>query len=149
MLATSPTTQDTTAAPVRVTLPELDFGIYRQIVATMQAAATDEQDRVRIGRAIGVLLGCQVLETATCGVYLVQSAEYSDLYYRATTLRCGCPDSLRRRKPCKHSHALAVVSVASAIAAREQREAECAPIPFVLTDKALAALDAPEPVPAA
>jgi hypothetical protein len=130
MLATTPQAQDTTSAPVRVTLPELDCGIYREIVSVMQAAATDEQDRVRIGRAVNVLLTSQILETPELGVYLVQSGEYSDLYYRATSTRCGCPDALRRGKPCKHSQALAVISVASAIAARESAERR-----YLLTDK--------------
>jgi hypothetical protein len=144
-MATTLTAQDTTAAPVRVSLPELDFGIYRAIVRNMQAASPDQRER--IGRGVNVLLTAEIRETAECGVYLVQTSTYSDLYYRTTVGRCTCPDALQRQIICKHSHAISILHTASAIAARQQVEAAAAtnPIPYTLTRKALAALDVPEP----
>ncbi len=141
---TSLSGKDTTPAPTVVSLPALDFGLYRAIVANMQAASPDQHER--IGRGVEVLLRSRILETDECGVYLVQASQGGDVYYRATSLRCCCPDALQRQLVCKHSHAIAILHAASAIARREQLEAR-----YWLTPKAesaLATLDNPAPVPA-
>ena len=158
-MATSPTAQDTTAA----TLAGLPFATVRGIVETMQAVFPAERER--IGRGATVLLTAKIFETAETGVYLVQSAQFAELYYQATSLQCCCPDAKRHpEQRCKHSWALDVLSVASAIASRERAEAAAhaappaaaqdadvldldpdAPIPYVLTAQAEAALDQPEP----
>ncbi len=52
-----------------------------------------------------------------------RSSQDGILFYEATSLQCSCPD--HRRHPelrCKHSWALDILSVASAIAARERAE---------------------------
>ena len=153
MSATSPTAQDTTAA----TLAGLPFATVRGIVETMQRAFPDEY--ARIGRGLQVLLTSKIVDSPRTGRYLVQSTQDGILYYEVTTLECSCPD--HRRNPelrCKHSWALDVLSVASAIASRERAEqaatvAACqdadvldldpdAAIPFELTPKAYRTLAA-------
>ena len=134
-MTTSPTTQDTTAlAPVR--LPRLPMDEYQGIVANLRAAFPDEA--ARIGRAVTVLLTSQILETAELGVYLVQCSAGGALYYRATTLRCTCPDSMQRQVVCKHSHALTVLSVASAVVSYQRAQQL-----YTLTSKGLAATRPP------
>ena len=100
--------QDTTGlAPVK--LPSLPLDEYRGIAERLQAAFPAEA--ARIGRAVGVLLTSRILETDELGVYLVQCSDGGNLYYRATTLHCTCPDAMRRGVVCKHSHALTLLSV--------------------------------------
>jgi len=153
MSATSPTAQDTTAA----TLAGLPFATVRGIVETMQRAFPDEY--ARIGRGLQVLLTSKIVDSPRTGRYLVQSTQDGILYYEVTTLECSCPD--HRRNPelrCKHSWALDVLGVASAIAAREAAEAAAAPaiqdgdildldpdapVPYELTPLALSALGIP------
>jgi hypothetical protein len=152
MSATSPTTKDTTAA-ILVGLP---FATVRGIVETMQRAFPAEYDR--IGRGLQVLLASKIVDSPRTGCYLVQSTTDGYLFYESTTLGCSCPD--HRRNPetrCKHSWALDILSVASAIQAREQAASAAASvqdadildvdpdaaIPFEITAQGLAALDAP------
>jgi hypothetical protein len=142
MIATIQAQHTTALAPVRV--PSLPLDEYQDIVARLQAAFPDES--ARIGRAVGVLLTSRILETDELGVYLVQCSDGSALYYRTTTLRCTCPDAMKRGVVCKHSHALTVMSVASAVVSY-QRAQELAR--YQLTSKGLGATQAPEPVPAA
>jgi hypothetical protein len=149
--------QDTTTTPTPVQLPDLPLGQYRALVATMQAQ--DPDAAARIGRGLTVLMTADIRETAECGVYLVQTSEGGKLYYRATSLRCCCPDALQRQVVCKHSHAIAILTAASAAASFERAQARTArqprrvaslarAIPYVLTAKALAALDG-DPITAA
>jgi hypothetical protein len=143
MMVTSPTTQDTTVlAPVRV--PSLPMDEYRDIVARLQAAFPDES--ARIGRAVGVLLTSKILETDELGVFLVQCSEGGNLYYRTTTWNCTCPDRMRRGVVCKHSHALTVMSVASAVVSYQRAQALAR---YQLTSKGRAATQAPERQPVA
>jgi hypothetical protein len=156
-MATQPlTSHDTTATPVN----RLDGALVHlgDVVAQLEQDAT--LDRGRLGRAIMVLLTSDIVESAECGVYEVQSACEPSTWYLATTLVCTCPDTVRHGGPCKHSLALTILSAVSAIQARE-RAAACAsarhrgpcddaldldpdaPIPYVLTARALAALAAP------
>jgi hypothetical protein len=132
----------TVLAPVRV--PSLPLDEYQDIVARMQAAFPDES--ARIGRAVGVLLSSKILETDELGVYLVQCSEGGNLYYRTTTWNCTCPDRMKRGVVCKHSHALTVMSVASAVVSY-QRAQDLAR--YQLTSKGLAATQAPERQPVA
>ena len=116
----------------RVALPDLTLDQYRAIVARIQAEP--DADRARIARGLQVLLGCEIRETETLGVYLIQSCQDSGLYYRATTWGCTCPDRMRHDVPCKHSYGLQVLSAASAQAAYERAQAG-----WVLTQKGMAA----------
>src|SRR5262249_22634360 len=114
MSATSPTTQNTTAAPPA----GLPLATVRGIVETMPRAVPAEPDP--IGPGPPVLPSSKILETAETGVYLVQSSQSAELYYQATSLQCCCPDA--RQHPdccCKHSWALDLLATASAITARE------------------------------
>src|SRR5712692_61073 len=151
-----------TAQPTTVVLGGLPFATVRGIVETMQRAFPDEHQR--IGRGLQVLLASKIVETPTVGRYLVQSTADGYLFYEASSLECSCPD--HRRNPelrCKHSWALDVLSVASAIASRERAEAATAApssqdadvldldpdaaIPFELTPLALSALGIPPTAP--
>jgi hypothetical protein len=118
MSATSPTAQPTTTA----TLNGLPFATVRGIVETMQRAFPAEYDR--IGRGLQVLLASKIVDSPRMGRYLVQSTTDGLLFYETTTLACSCPD--HRQHPelrCKHLWALDILSVASAIVARERAEA--------------------------
>ena len=79
------------------------------------------EQAARIGRGLQVLLTSDIRETAETGVYLVQTSEGRDLYYRATSLRCTCPDHMQRQVICKHPWALSILSAASAVAQWERR----------------------------
>jgi hypothetical protein len=142
MLAPIQTNDTTAIAPVRV--PSLPLDEYQDIVARLQAAFPDES--ARIGRAVGVLLTSRILETDELGVYLVQCSDGSALYYRTTTWNCTCPDRMKRGVVCKHSHAITVMSVASAVVSY-QRAQDLAR--YQLTSKGLAATRAPERQPVA
>jgi hypothetical protein len=97
----------------------ISFADVRQIVAELQAA--EPANRERIGRAVHVLLTSEIRATAELGVYQVQSCQDGERFYTATTWQCDCPDHQRHPdQRCKHSVALQVLSVASAIAAYEQ-----------------------------
>jgi hypothetical protein len=75
---------------------------------------------------------------------------------------CLCQDYRERRKDCKHIYAVRLLACCERLAARAAAELpapnvtplptqtldHAAPIPFELTALALAALDAPAPVPA-
>jgi hypothetical protein len=135
MTATIHSNDTTAIAPVRV--PSLPLDEYQDIIARMQAAFPDES--ARIGRAVGVLLSSKILETEEMGVYLVQCSEGGNLYYRATTLRCTCPDAMKRGVVCKHSHALTVMSVASAVVSYQRSQQL-----YELTSKGLAATRPPQ-----
>jgi hypothetical protein len=131
-MATSLQAQDTT-----VTLPVgISFEAVRQIVAELQAAEPANSER--IGRAVHVLLTAEIRATAELGVYQVQSCADGACYYTATTWSCDCPDRQRHAdQRCKHSYALQVLSVASAIARFERCQTR-----YVLTAKGAAAVAA-------
>lgn len=105
-----------------VTLPAgLSFAAVREIVAELQT--TEPANRERIGRAINVLLTSTIRELPTLGEYTVQSCQDGDTWYVATTWACNCPDHQRHPElRCKHSVALQVLSVASAVARWERWE---------------------------
>jgi hypothetical protein len=153
MTAPASTAQHSTPAVVS----ELPLATIRDIVATLQAAFPAEH--ARIARCVEVLLSSKIVETGTLGRYLVQSTADGLLYYEATSWTCSCPDARRHSDEglrCKQSWALDILSVASAIASRETKEAAAvaasqdadildvgpdAPIPFELTPQAMATLD--------
>ncbi|HEY7066411.1 MAG TPA: hypothetical protein VII06_33370 [Chloroflexota bacterium] len=130
-MATTSPAQDTTG----VTLPAgISFAAVRQIVAELQA--TEPANRERIGRAVNVLLTSTIRELPILGEYAVQSCAARDTWYTATTWACDCPD--HQRHPdlrCKHSVALQVLSVASAIARFERCQTR-----YLLTAKGEAAV---------
>ncbi len=113
----TPDAQDTTI----VALPDLSLGAYRAIVAQLQAE--QPAARARIGRALPVLLGCDIRAAGRLGEYLVQSCQDSGVYYRCTSWSCSCPDRARHAAPCKHSWALTILHAASAVAAYERAQA--------------------------
>jgi hypothetical protein len=114
-----------------------------------------------VGRGAHVLLISRILETDQAGVYLVQTSQGSDLYYRATTTQCCCPVAMQRRVVCKHSWALTILqsaridardaafglTPAPTVLPRPSMDPD-QPIPFTLTERAERALDDPQPVPA-
>src|SRR5712692_10469076 len=123
---TAPTLSPQLTSPA--TLSTLPLATIRDIVATLQAAFPAEH--ARIARGVQVLLTSQIVETPTLGRYLVQSTQDGVLYYEATSWNCSCPDRQRHADEgrelglrCKHSWALDILSVASAIASRQRAEA--------------------------
>src|SRR3954454_24973592 len=69
----------TTSNSTTVQLPRLDFDALRVIVASIQAERPAEH--ARIGRGLQVLLGSQITETSTFGVFRVQSCADSSVHY--------------------------------------------------------------------
>ena len=115
-----------------------------------------------MGRGAHVLLTSCILETDQAVTYLVQTSQGSDLYYRASTTQCCCPDAMQRRVVSKHSWALTILqsaridardaefglTPATTVLPRPSMDPDQS-IPFTLTERAERALDVPEPVPAA
>ena len=91
-----PSTQDTTATYIPVTLPALSARGWRNLVATLEGQHPDELGRLR--RGVETLRHKRVLE-AQDGTYLVESS-VPDQYYRCSTARCTCPDALQREVRC-------------------------------------------------
>jgi hypothetical protein len=148
-------TQDTTTTPAPVTLPALSLDGFQALIRRVDAALPDAGARLQ--RAAQVLLTSRIFETDEPGTYLVESST-PGLFYRCTTIRCCCPDALQRRVICKHSYAVLLLLGARADARAAEFGLAPAPIvlhrptldpdraiPFALTDKALAALNAPVP----
>ena len=154
-MSATPSTQYTPVA-----LPDLSMARYSALVERIELAVPEQAARIR--RGANVLLNSRILETDQAGTYLVQTSDGSDLYYRASTTRCTCPDTMQRRVVCKHSWARVILQSAR-IDARDAAFGLASappmlprpsldpdrPIPFTLTAAADAALDTPEPVPAA
>jgi hypothetical protein len=137
-------TQDTTAAPTLVAFPALRAAGWAQLVRRLEAQHPDEL--ARLHRGLDVLGSKRILETDTG--YLVESSVPGQ-YYRANTFTCGCPDRLQGEVHCEHVWAVTILHAASISARFEWLARVDELIPFELTDKALALLDAPEPAPAA
>jgi uncharacterized Zn finger protein len=139
--------QQGTTQPQPIEFPYLSADGWAQLVSRLETQHPDEL--ARLHRGLGILRGFirqPILEDATS--YLVPSSVPGQ-YYRANTARCTCPDFLGRQVRCKHIWALTVL-VAGTISARFEALARATqPIAYELTDKALVALDGPEPVPAA
>jgi hypothetical protein len=146
-MSTTLQTQDTTATPTPVQFPHLSAAGWAQLIGRLEAQHPDEL--ARLHRGLAILRGFRrqpILEDATS--YLVPSSVPGQ-FYRCNTAKCCCPDALQREVRCKHIWAVTVL-VAGTVSARfEALARETQPIPYVLTDKALAVLDAPEPMPAA
>jgi hypothetical protein len=149
-VAISPSTQYSA-----VTLPDLSLPAFQATIRRVELAIPDATIRIR--RGAQVLTTSHILATDQAGAYLVESS-VPDLYYRATTVRCTCPDATQRRVVCKHSWALTILQSARI----DARDAELGivspstplprpsldpdrPIPYTLTDKAVSALDTPTP----
>jgi len=157
-MAATLTAQVTTPAPIN----ELPLARMRDIVATLQHNFPAEH--ARIARGVQVLLSSKIVEHGEAGHYLVQSCQDGMLCYEATSYTCSCPDARKHAAEslrCKHSWALDILSVASAVASREARETAAvtasrdadildldpdAPIPFVLTAQGEAAITEPAPI---
>jgi hypothetical protein len=132
-MVTSPTTNvATTNSPVQ--LPALPLPAYRAIVATLQAAAPDNRDR--IARGLNVLLTCDIFEASRTGEYLIQSCTERGTLYRTTGLFCSCPDA-QRGHHCKHSAAVEILHAACAEASYDRAQAR-----WLLTPRGEAALAA-------
>jgi hypothetical protein len=146
MFATSP--QVTTVEPTLATL--------REVLADAKAA--DLPDRGYEWDKAAALLVCREISPGLEAGWYVQAEDPSRLYwiFQASHGRwsCTCPDAAHRGCPCKHTRAIdlwqrtvartAADEGLTVLPARTLVDDE--PIPFVLTDAALAALDAPAPV---
>jgi hypothetical protein len=153
-MVTSPSTQYSA-----VELPDLSLSAFQATIRRVETAIPDAAIRIR--RGAHVLFTSRILETDQAGAYLVASST-PGLFYRATTVRCTCPDATQRRVVCKHSWALTILQSARidardaalgiqsppALLPRPSLDPD-QPIPYTLTPAGDAALDTPEPVPAA
>jgi hypothetical protein len=135
-MSTTLPAQDTT--PVAV--PDISASALADLVAELQGLY---QGDPRVERAVGVLFSGRLYPTAELGSYLVTCPNGGPYHVRGFS--CTCPDSAHRGLMCKHQIAVQLLHSASAAARRERLEREYAPVPFSLTAKALAELDA-EPV---
>src|SRR3954451_13803739 len=103
----SATFQSNNTTPLAlVQLPALPLDRYSALVTRLQAEAPDQATAERIGRGSDLLVHSSIYETATLGVYRVESCQQADTYYTTTSLSCDCVDAHRRGLPCKHSWAL-------------------------------------------
>jgi hypothetical protein len=143
-MSTTLPAQDTTATSTPVQFPYLSVAGWTQLVGRLEAQHPDEL--ARLHRGLDILRTKRILETEAG--YLVESS-IPGQFYRANTFACGCPDRLQRDVRCKHVWACTILHAASISARFEWLARVDAPIPFELTDKALALFDAPEPAPAA
>lgn len=134
MLAPTSRSNDTTV----VQLPDIGLDTLRGIVAQMQAAARDDAERDRIGRALHVLLTAEIRGTEEVGVYLIQSCADSGTYYKATSYQCCCPDRQRTGRECKHSYCLTLLS-----AARAEADWQRVTQRWTLTEKGMQVTEAP------
>ena len=159
---TSPRTQDTTPAPA-ITLATL-----RAVLAMGQAAHPDLAPRMERAALIVALRSIQpAMAASNRGVgYWVEASDGSREYWVTLDARgyhgdrCTCPDAQCRGNPCKHSIAVRLLQACERAEQRAQATPANvipfptptldpdAPIPFELTDKALAALEA-APTPSA
>src|SRR3954467_2253744 len=98
-MVTSPTTNNTTPLAL-VELPSLPLDRYSALVTGLQAEAPDQATADRIGRGSDLLVHKSVYETATCGVYRVESCQQAGEYYVTPSLHCNCVDAQRRGLPC-------------------------------------------------
>jgi hypothetical protein len=137
--------QVTTETPTPVSIPAVSREGFAQLLGRLVEQHPTEQ--ARIVRGVEVLSHKRILEDADFS-YLVESS-VAGQFYRANTARCTCPDSLQRGSRCKHQWCLTILVAMSVTARHERLAAQFEPIPYTLTAKALAVLDAPEPVPAA
>ena len=126
------------AQPTTAALPLIDLGTFRQLVDRLQAQHPASADRIERGAAIVFAHG-RILETDTLGVYRVESCQTAGTFYTVTTASCACPDAVRAPQGyCKHVAAVELLTAASVIASRQQRERlACArPIAYQLTPHA-------------
>jgi hypothetical protein len=144
--------------------PTFSLATLREVLAKGQAAHPDLACRMDRAAHIVAFRRIEPAMSGAAGAYWVQSEcsdrEYwvclSERGYRGD--RCTCPDAQRRGNPCKHAIACRLLEACERAEQRAQPAPDNvipfptptlnpdAPIPFVLTDKALAALDAtPKP----
>jgi hypothetical protein len=125
-----------------VTLPAVSAPALAELVAELQSVYPGDP---RGERAVGVLLSGRLHDTATLGTYVVTCPRGA--YYVTRAFSCTCPDATQRQLTCKHQLAVQLLHAMSAASRRERLERDYSPIPYVLTDKGLAA--SREPVGAA
>jgi hypothetical protein len=143
-------------SPIQVTTAEPTLATLREVLAEVKAADLD--DRADLwDRAAALLVSREISPGLEAGWY-VQAEDPSRLYWTCQLPRgrwtCSCPDAEHRGCPCKHTRAidlwqrtLARTAADEGLTAFPARTLpDDAPIPFELTDAALAALDAPAPV---
>jgi hypothetical protein len=143
------------ATSIQVTTSEPTLATLREVLA--DAKATDLPDRAYLwDRAAALLVSREVSPGVEHGWYI--ASEDGSRFYWTCQLpsghwTCSCPDAAHRGCPCKHTRAIDLWQrTVARTAADEGLSAfpartlpDDAPIPFELTDAALAALDAPAP----
>jgi hypothetical protein len=144
----APSIQVTTAEPTLATLRE----------ALAEVKAGDLNDRGYLWDRAAALLVTREITPGTDGGWYIESEDASRVYwtFQAPNGRwfCTCPDAERRGNPCKHARAVDLWQRTLTRTAADEGLAmlpartlpDDAPIPFELTEAALAALDAPAPV---
>jgi len=108
------------------------------LVDRLQAQHPASASRIERGAALVFAHG-RILETATLGVYRIESCQTAGTFYTVTTAACTCLDAVRHPELwCKHRAAVELLTEASVSASRQQRERlACArPIPYLLTEQA-------------
>ena len=151
---TFPQAQSTTPVPPR--------GILMDVLAAGLQAHPELSVRLDKAASIVESGGVQRHTGATVGAWWVRSQSCDREYFvtladRYQFDRCTCPDSQQRGTPCKHSLSVRLLLACERRAARLQAATErhvepapacappsvdpAAPIPYVLTAKAEAALD--------
>src|SRR4051794_2398016 len=116
--ATTTHSNDTTPLAL-VQLPALPLDRYAALVTRLQAEAPDQATADRIGRGSDLLVHNSIYETATVGVYRVESCREAGTYHTTTSPRCDCVDA-QRGHHCKHSHTITILHAACAEASYDR-----------------------------
>jgi hypothetical protein len=140
----------------QVTTSEPTLATLREVLA--DAKATDLPDRAYLwDRAAALLVSREITPGVEHGWY-IEAKDRSRLYWVCQVPSgrwfCTCPDAERRGVPCKHTRAIDLWQRTVARSAADdgltafpaRTLPDDAPIPFELSEAALAALDAPAPV---
>lgn len=155
MHATPSTGNDTTATlPDGTNVDEVAAWLFNDpeptaVLGELTAAicARCPDDTARIMRA-ETLVALGHVEPPTTGTqWLVRSETDATRVYHATAHQCSCPDAQARERRCKHQYGV-LLAAALEDELRYQARVAGEPIPYVLTGKAYAALQLPQPWPA-
>jgi hypothetical protein len=145
----------------QVTTVEPTLATLREVLAEIKA--TDLPDRAYAWDKAAAILATRELTPGLESGWYVQSEREPHIrhwVYQSTTgaVFCSCPDAANRGNPCKHGRAVllwqrtlartAALGAVIPFPACTVPDVD-APIPYVLTEAALAALDAPQPQPVA
>jgi hypothetical protein len=141
------------------TIPAISLTTLRTVLAKGQAAHPELAYRMDRAAHIVALRRIEQSVSGNPQAYWVQS-EYGDREYWVSLSErgyhadhCTCPDYQNRGGPCKHAIAVRLLLACERTEAGQAPTPlptptldPDAPIPFVLTEQALAVLDEPQPV---